>query len=359
MSLKRKYEALRDENSEQTPRALPDNFMMSSTQIQRHSEFAMILLIGSTGSGKSSTINHFLNIGDEILAAKTSDDELAAKIMRKTSEYIVTFPEHKYDVRDLVLSVIDTPGFNDGDGVEQDACNIVSIKKYFETHPKILSKTKIYPNLVFIVEKASNIRMKGVNSTLSKSLRGIKMLDVVDTSHPNLVVILTHASSVGYKNVEKWKETMREKKELVSDIVFEILGVSAPIVLIENDPDNTHELEKEGDFTILPNHEKQPLNLYKACFSLLTRSKDGNDITDKFGHMVFNAAFTRKKKEKPTKGHEAEAKIANEEELSDPELKLVKDFTEAAKGGRICRVFFIFIRSYYLFLVKIIISVNV
>ncbi|XP_046850711.1 uncharacterized protein LOC124444171 [Xenia sp. Carnegie-2017] len=159
------------------------------------------------------------------------------------------------------------------------------------------------------------------------------MLNIVDISHPNLVVILTHACAIGYKNVKKWQETMREKKKLVSDIVFDNLGVIAPVVLMENDPNDEHELKKDGDFRILPSHEKQPLNLYKACLSLLKKRKDGNHITDKFGHMVLNAAFTRKKKEKPTKGHEVKAKVANEEELSDEEKKLVKDFTEAGKGG--------------------------
>ncbi|XP_046850131.1 uncharacterized protein LOC124443686 isoform X1 [Xenia sp. Carnegie-2017] len=316
------------ENAEIIPRASLLYFITSSMKIQRHSKSAMILLVGSTGSGRSSTISHLLDTGDKISVIETSNYELSTK---KTSEYIITLDEPKYEVRDLVLSVIDTPGFNDGDGVKQDVCNFVSVKKYFETHPEFSSKTKIYPNLVFIVDRASNNRMKGVNSTLSRSLRGIKMLDVVDISHPNLV-ILTHACSVGHANPKKWQESMQKKKELVSDIVFETLGVSAPTVLIENDPYNDYELEKDGDFTILPNGERQPLNLYKACLSLLTKSKDGNDITDKFGHMVFNAAFTRKKNEKPLKGHEVKAKVANKEELSDEEWKLVKDFTEAAAG---------------------------
>ncbi|XP_046850128.1 uncharacterized protein LOC124443684 [Xenia sp. Carnegie-2017] len=318
-----------DETAEPMSRAIPYHFSLSSAKIQRHSKFAMILLVGSTGCGKSSTINHLLDTGDGIPVAETNSYKSS---MKKTSEYVITFDEPKYEVSDLVLSVIDTPGFNDGDGVKQDVCNFVSVKKYFETHPKFPSKTKFYPNLVFIIAKANNFRMKGVNSTLSKSLRGIKMLDIVDISLPNLVVILTHACSVGYNNVRKWHETMEEKKILVSDLVFQILGVRAPVVLIENNP-NDYGLEKNGDFTILPNGERQPLNLYNACLSLLKKSKDGNDVIDKFGHMVLNAAFTRKKKNRPTNGHEVKAKIAIKGELSDEELKLVKDFTEAAIGG--------------------------
>ena len=131
---------------------------------------------------------------------------------------------------------------------------------------------------------------------------------------------------------------MQEKKELVSDIVFETLGVMSPVVLIENNPDY-YGLEKDGDFTILPNGERQPLNLYNACLSLL---RESGYKADKFGHMLLNAAFRQKKKNRPTNGHEVKAKIAGKEPLSDEELKLVERFTEAAKGGRICRVFFHF-----------------
>ncbi|XP_046851162.1 uncharacterized protein LOC124444595 [Xenia sp. Carnegie-2017] len=318
------------ENAEINPRASLLYFITSSMKIQRHSKSAMILLVGGSGCGKSSTINHLLDTGDGISVIETSDNESSTK---KTSEYIITIDEPKYEVSDLTMRIIDTPGLNDSEGVKQDACNFVSIKKYLETHPEFSSKTKIYPNLVFLVDRASNNRIKGVISTLSKSLRSIKMLNIVDISHPNLVVILTHVCSVGYANPKKWQERMQKMKERVSDIVFETLGVRAPTVLIENDPYDDYELEKKGEFTILPNGERQPLNLYKACLGFLTKSKDGNDITDKFGHMVFNAAFTRKKKEKPLKGHEVKAKVASKEELSEEEWKLAKDFTEAAAGG--------------------------
>ncbi|XP_046850707.1 uncharacterized protein LOC124444169 isoform X2 [Xenia sp. Carnegie-2017] len=316
------------ENAEKIPRVSLLHFMISSINIQRHSKSATILLVGSSGSGKSSTINHLMVTGDEIPVAETSNYESST---RKTSEYIITFDEPEYEVKDLVMRIIDTPGFNDVDGVEQDACNIVSIKRFLKTHPQFPSETKVYPNLVFIVDKANNNRM-GVNSTLSKSLRGVKMLDIVHNSHPNLVVILTHACSVGYKNVRKWHDTMQEKKNFVSELVFQTLGVRAPVVLIENNPDD-YGLEKNGDFTVLPNGERQPLNLYNACITLLTKSEDGEAEADKFGHVVLNAAFSRIKKNRPTNDHEVEAKIAGKEPLSIEELKFVKYFTEAAEVG--------------------------
>ena len=117
------------------------------TQNQRHTQFAMILLIGSTGCGKSSTINHLLDIGDGIGNKKSSS--------RKTSEYIFTFDEPKYEVRDLAMSVFSSPGFNNSDSIEQNACNFLSIKEYFKTHPKLKAK-KINPNMVFLFGKVGD-----------------------------------------------------------------------------------------------------------------------------------------------------------------------------------------------------------
>ena len=118
---KAEYETFKklDENLELTPRALVYHFIFSSAKIQCHTQFAMILLIGSTGCGKSSTINHLLDIGDGIGNKKSSS--------RKTSEYIFTFDEPKYEVRDLAMSVFSSPGFNNSDSIEQNACNFLSI----------------------------------------------------------------------------------------------------------------------------------------------------------------------------------------------------------------------------------------
>ena len=45
---------------------------------------------------------------------------------RETTEYILKTADEDLCVSDLTLSVIDTPGFDDTDGKEQDACNIHS-----------------------------------------------------------------------------------------------------------------------------------------------------------------------------------------------------------------------------------------
>ena len=313
-----------DPHSEPPPRAKLYHYIISSAKIKRPLESAMILLVGDSGVGKSSTINHLLDTGEGVPVAMTSATKSETKT---TSEYVITIDEPNYQVCDLKISVIDTPGFNDTVGVNQDACNFVSIKRFFETHPD-LPETMTYPNLVFLVVSAMDQRIEGPNSNLSKCLRGIKLLNVIDTSRPNLVVVVTFCCSVGHKNVVKWKERMQEKKDAISTVVYEVLGVQAPVVLIENGYDDEHDLPRDDDFTLLPNGEKQPKNLYDACLKLLKGNKD------RFGWMAFNASFQRAKKDRPTNGHEIEAKDSRVATLSDEEQEFSHAFSEQAKGGR-------------------------
>ena len=308
------------DHSELTPRQKLCCYMALSAQIKRPSQSAMILVVGVTGAGKSSTINHLLDTGEGDPVAITSDNESQTK---ETSEYVLTVDEPEYEVSDLSMSIIDTPGLNDTDGENQDACNFLSIQTFFRTHPNLRGK-QIYPNLVFLVVKATDARIKGPRSSLAKNLRGIKLLDVVDQNHPNLVVVVTWCCSVAPK---KWKETMQKKKDDISTIVFQVLGLHAPVVLLENEYDN-HDLPRDGDFTLLPNNERQPKNLYAACLSLLERNKDH------FGWMILNSAFTKAKKDRPKTGYTVKAKDLNVEKMSEKEEQFSSAFSEAAKEGR-------------------------
>lgn len=262
-------------------------YMDSSAKIKRPLQTAMILLVGDTGSGKSSTVNHFLDMKEGDPVARTNDEQSET---RATSEYVIGVDEPDSDVCDLTMSIVDTPGLNDTEGENQDACNVLSIQSFFKTHPSLRDK-QIYPNLVFLVAKATDVRMKGRNSNLTKCLRGIKLLNVVDKNHPNLVVVVTACCSSPYGNLDMWKEEMRKKKERILSVVFKVLGVLgvAPVVLLENQYE-AYGLQRDGDFTLLPNNEKQPKNLYEACLKLLDKSEDH------FGLAILNAAFRAQKK---------------------------------------------------------------
>ena len=304
------------------PRVKLCHYIVSSAKIKRSLQSAMILLVGTTGDGKSSTINHLLDTGEAV--AKTCDSESETTA---TSEYVLFVDEPDYEVSGLTLSIIDTPGLNDTLGVNQDACNLASIKKFFETHPKI--QKKIYPNLVFLVVSAMDQRIKGPNSKLAKNLRGIKLLDVVDKNHPNLVVVMTFCHSVPHPNTEEWEETMQKKKNMISNFVFQVLGIRAPVVVLENAYGSKgHKLPRDGDYTVLLNGERQPKNLYEACLKLLQRSRDH------FGLMVLNSFFRRAEKDKVINGYQVYVKDSRVETLSDQEKQFSTSFSEAAKGGK-------------------------
>ena len=310
-------------NADPSPRAQLCHFMTESRKIGRSPIYASILMVGSSGVGKSSTINHLFDTGDGIEFAKTSDSQSET---RNTSEFVLTVDEPKFEVSDLQLGIVDTPGFNDTDGLRQDACNFYSIKQFYETHPKLIG---CYPNLIFLLVQATDTRIGGRNSDLSKSLRCLQQLSLVDRDHPNVVAVLTFCCSVNYKNDANWKEKMAKKKAIIQRIVFKAVKVRAPVVVLENDYGKDGEqLQVDGDFTRLPNGELQPKNLYNACKEVLKAN------FDHFGLMAFNACFDKsKKKGQPTTGHKAKAKNASEESLTAEEEEVVKLLQETAKGG--------------------------
>ena len=172
---------------------------LTGDSLKRWPEHASILFIGSTGDGKSATINHLLNTNTVV--AKTSSFEPGTTA---TVEYLVDVNNHDSEASNLKLSLIDTPGLNDPYGIEQDACNLHSVKQFFETHPQY-SKYKCYPNLIFLVISANEHRIDGSNSKLENTLQALNKLDVIDQHHPNVLAVLTFCCSVSHRNVSNGK----------------------------------------------------------------------------------------------------------------------------------------------------------
>ena len=302
------------------PRAKLISYIHDSDKIQRGFNHVSLLLVGSSGVGKSSTINHLLNIGGKgVQFAKTSSTTSETRI---TSEFLAFADDPDLEVKNLVLGIVDTPGFNDTDGLTQDACNFYSIKRFYESHPKLRG---CFPNLIFVLVPSTDTRIAGENSNLSKSLRCLNELSLVDHRRPNVVAVLSFCCSVSCKKVETWKKKMETKKKVVQDVIFDALKVNAPVVLLENDFEE-EELEKDGDFTRLPNGELQPKNLYNACQKVLRKNEDN------LGLVTFNACFSKLSKIS-NDGHKIAAKDASKGALSKEEEQFVKYFERAARGG--------------------------
>ena len=303
------------------PRAKLISFINDSVKTNRGLNHVSILMVGSSGVGKSSTINHLLNIGGEgVQFAKTNSEESKTRI---TCEFFAFADNPNLEVKNLVMGIVDTPGFNDTDGLTQDACNLYSIKKFYEGHPKLCG---CFPNLIFVLVQATDTRVLGENSILSKSLRCINELGLVDHRCPNVVAVLSFSCSIAWKKVETWKEKMEKKKKVVQNVIFNALKVNAPVVMLENDFEE-HELKENGDFTELPNGELQPKNLYSACQKVLRKNKDN------LGLITLNACFLKSNNVRSNNDYQIVAKDASKGVLNKEEEKFVKYFEQAARGG--------------------------
>ena len=314
-------EALSEESSRSDlsrARAELLEYIRNSIEIGRSFSRVSILLVGTAGVGKSATVNHLLGID----LAETSETKSET---RSTKEFVVKGNDPKYEVEGLSLGLVDTPGFCDTDGSKQEACNLLCMREFFRTHDTL---SKCFPNLIFLIVKATDNRIEGENSQLGKALRCIEQFCLVDVKYPNVVVILTHVCSVRKKNDKEWSKALDKIKSTFKRIVFNKLKVDAPVVLIENKYEDCN-LERRDDYTLLQNGEWQPRNLYAACADLLVQNNDN------LGLITLNSIFVESKHRKPRIefGKESEAKIAKECTLKREEETKVDFLKLAVEGG--------------------------
>ena len=284
---------------------------------------ASILLVGPSGVGKSSTVNHLFRMKEgSINFAKTSS---TASETRTTTEFIIKADDPNFKVKDLKLGLVDTPGFNDTDGMRQDACNFFSIKQFYKKHPTLGGSC---PNLIFVMINADDKRIDGENSNIAKSLKCLMKLNLVDPKHPNVIGVMTHACHLGGKT-KNWTRKFEEKKDIFKKILFKYLNVAADVVALENaygPEDNDLVVSQSGDYTFLPDDVTlQPRNLYNACIDLFKANGD------MYGQLVFNRVFCEERNA-PTKGHAVDAKNAKTDKLSREEQQFMDFFLKTAMG---------------------------
>ena len=237
-----------------------------SKAAQRSSNQTTIFLYGKSGDGKSSTLNYLFDT--DIIQAKRG-----GSITREVTEYRCTVKSSLLSEKVLNVSFIDTPGFGDTGGEDADVENLAKISHFIDTHPELGNskhQVRIYPNIVLIVLSAADNRLCGIYSTFSRMLHVLSKLNVVDKFHPNVVIAVTHAmhfSRVKYAEGTKWI------KEVCRNLTQAHFSFEVPVVFIEN-LDRREEMEKEGDWRILPDGKRQPLNLFQAMIHLMKQSGD-------------------------------------------------------------------------------------
>ena len=281
-----------------------------------------VLVFGTSGVGKSSAVNFLFDIKQcDVNTAKTSEHTSETRCV---SELIIQTIENEYETRDIRVAIVDSPGINDTHGHAQDACNAFAIKKFYDEYALETEAGKIYPNLIFVVIAASDRRIDGPTSNLTKSLRVLEKLNLVDTAKPNVVGIITHACQFA-RSKPRWIEKFEEKKKKFQSIILEYLYVEAPVVALENYPEQ-EELDPEGYGYILPDGAtQQPRNFFTACSNLLWENGD------LFGHLAFTSAF-KGGQSIPLLGRVLPANIANSAPMDDFEKQLFRFIQRCAEG---------------------------
>ena len=237
----------------------------SSLKAYRNPYEAMVVLYGVTGHGKSSTLNHLFKT--DIIP--TCDYRSCTQ---DVIEYVVTMDSPHWNVKELEIGFVDTPGFGDTASDAKNIENLAKIDNFISNHPFLrspFSQIRIYPNIVMIIVNADDKRLGDLNSQFAKMLRMLSKFKIVDKVRPNVVIVLTHAMSI--RPHSKYLEKINKKLEFVDYMTRLYFGLSFPIVFIDNE---LEDLESHGDWTLLPDGTRQPLNLFDAMISLMKQSGD-------------------------------------------------------------------------------------
>ncbi|CAL8147727.1 unnamed protein product [Orchesella dallaii] len=256
----------------------------SSLTHGRSSRNAYILLIGSSGAGKSSAINILLNNHNVTLAGE--DKSTTSEIL----EFRIPIPVPELGVQNSELRIIDTPGLGDTRGLENDAIFLATLDNYLSEHSDL--KTKI-PNLVLVFHHFTDNRYNGEGAKFVNMIRGLDSFRtrITDENYSNVLFVFTHFCSETSKTLlqnpsiklMKFKEVIEEYSLFPKPILTSV---------IEN-KGKENELLMVNDNYILPNNEYFPSNLINK-FDTITMK--GNDT---MGRAIIFSAF-RKRREYPT-----------------------------------------------------------
>ena len=220
--------------------------------------------------GKSSLTNHVFGLKLCRTSNVTSETKAATEFSLK-----VDLPRLK--LSDMQVSIVDTPGMCDTEGLGQDARNVRAIQKYVENS---LGLGK-YPNMILLLIKASDNRFVGKNSKLSKTIRSLGTLNIIDRTNPNLVIVITHIMGLGKK---KWENKKQEIKKCVKDVC----SIDAPVVFVENEPeDHDLEINERTGCSKLPNGDVQPHNVSEAILKQLDKNEDH------LGHIALKEVYAK------------------------------------------------------------------
>lgn len=123
---------------------------------------------------------------------------------------------------------------------------------------------------------SGDVRMKGENSALTKSLKILKEQKLVDHRRNNLIAVGTKAVGGMGLNAKMYKQKRLKVTQKVQEAVRRYLGVSnVPVVFVENKPEDYNLEPLPGaEFIKLPDGEMSHGSLIREMQKLFMHSRD-------------------------------------------------------------------------------------
>ncbi|KAK9971327.1 hypothetical protein ABG768_024701 [Culter alburnus] len=157
----------------------------------RNKQNKVILMVGETGTGKTTIINTMINY---LLGVKFEDqefyqitDEEEHKDQTQSQTSAVTVYEVFVEKNPISLTIIDTPGYGDAEGYEKDREISEYLSRLFSDEDGIH-----YIDAVCFVMKASQNRLSGKELYIFHSVLSLFGRDIEN----NIVFLLTHSDGI-------------------------------------------------------------------------------------------------------------------------------------------------------------------
>ncbi|CAL8121548.1 unnamed protein product [Orchesella dallaii] len=248
---------------------------IQSRKKKRSPKNAYILVLGTTGSGKSSTINllfdnpYITKSGDNI--SSTSD----------IIEFRLLVPIDELGLGNTQLRVIDTPGLGDNEGTMHDARFLATLDSFLSTHEEL---NDLKPNAILVFHRFNDDKFDADDSRYVKMLRGIDSFRerLTDDNFSNVIHVLTHYSSVSGST----KRRPTDRINTFRNAIQRCTTFPRPTIITVAENNWAEELLPgiNGYFR-LPNNEYYPRNLFEQL-EFITKNAE-----DPIGLAVFRSAF--------------------------------------------------------------------
>ncbi|KAF8815993.1 hypothetical protein BYT27DRAFT_7238143 [Phlegmacium glaucopus] len=268
-------------------------YEQSGLTTRRHANQAVVLVVGRSGHGKSTTINRLLG-RDLLEMGRSNTTGSTTKVIQR-----VTIPVQNEETGVTVtVAFDDTPGYADTT-YSHRADNVSLIHEYkrrffTEPEPHLHPQTvhcSTFPNVILLVAEWSSITADAHNeperftSALGTSMFNLNTTGLVDPDRTNVIVVITKSMSSWdqFDDFEpdkkgiQWNIEAGKRISIILDLQRKVFRRSTQwrIVFIENGGGS----KMDAPYKTLPNDELSHQNLFKAIYDVIApRDTDVHDL---------------------------------------------------------------------------------